>query len=148
MYHEIVIGKSVGKIKLGMPRQEVRSIYADFVEHRETPYGYDCEVISDCNDDFQIFYDENGAVEFILCMSPEKLIMNGQRLNKDVVYQDLLHIVKKSNDVDEDEEGFTCDSLGFGVCFTEDDDGTILIESVQIVKKIFGKMSLNKPRVL
>jgi hypothetical protein len=140
---EIVIGKSIGKIKLGMTRQEVHSIYNDFIEYKEIPYGYDYEMIYDCNDDFQIFYDQNEAVEFILCMSPEKIVMNGQRFNKEIMYQDLLNIAKQDDDVDEDDEGFTCDSLGFGVCLTEDDDGRALIESVQIVKKDFWK---NEPK--
>lgn len=137
MDYEITIGKSIGNIKIGMTRQEVNDLYNDLTEWREIPFGYDHEVVYDCNDDFQILYDQNNCVEFILCMAPEKMVMHGKHLNEEITYQDLLSIAKKTDDVDEDSEGFTCDSLGFGVCFTEDDDGKPLIDNVQIVKKDF-----------
>ena len=126
-----------------MTRQEVYGMYNDLVECKETPFGYDHEMIYDYNDDFQIFYDKDGLVEFILCMNPEKMVIYGKHLNEEITYQDLLNIAKKAHDVDEDNEGFTCDSLGFGVCFTENDNGILLIDNVQVVKKDFWK---NEPR--
>ena len=55
--YEIKIGEAIGKAKIGMKRDEVRSLFDDLEEWRETPYGYDHEVVYDSNDEFQIYYD-------------------------------------------------------------------------------------------
>lgn len=140
MIYEIIIGEAIGNIKIGMKRDEVKQLLADLDEYKEIPFGYTDEVVYDCNEDFQIMYDKNDCVNFILCTSPEKLSLADKMLNTDISYDDILSIAKHSaTDVDEDGVGFVSNRLGFGVCFDTEDDEQVRIESVQIAAKDFWK---------
>ena len=58
MSYEIKPGLSIGQIQLGMDRNKVNELITELEEWKDTPYGYKKEVIYDCNDDFQIMYDD------------------------------------------------------------------------------------------
>lgn len=142
--YEIIIGKAIGSIKIGMKREEVQNLFNDLNEWRETPFGYDHEVVYDNNDEFQICYDENNCVNFILCNVEDSLSLNGKVLNDELFYEDILEIAKESaSDVEEDEVGFTSNQLGFGACAYYDDDDedeVARIESVQVAVRNFWKV--------
>lgn len=95
----------------------------------------------DNNDEFQICYDENNRVNFILCNAEDSLSLNGKVLNDELFYEDILEIAKESaSDVEEDEVGFTSNQLGFGACAYYDDDDedeVARIESVQVAVRNF-----------
>ena len=137
--YEIKIGEAIGKAKIGMKRDEVRSLFDDLEEWRETPYGYDHEVVYDSNDEFQIYYDENDCVNFILCTAMDEMSMDGKKLNEDLFYDDLLAAAQElTSDIVEDEVGFTSNQLGFGACayYDEDEpDDVVQVENVQVAVK-------------
>ena len=58
MSYEIKPGLSIGQIQLGMDRNKVNELITELEEWKDTPYRYKKEVIYDCNDDFQIMYDD------------------------------------------------------------------------------------------
>lgn len=137
--YEIVIGKAIGSIKIGMKRDEVQKLFSDFEEWKETPFGYDHEVVYDSNDEFQVSYDENDCVNFILCNAEDGMSLDGKVLNDEIFFEDVLAIAKEAaSDVEEDEVGFTSNQLGFGACayYDEDDEDEVArIESVQVAVK-------------
>ena len=91
-----------------------------------------------CNDDFQIMYDDDLRVSFILCTSPELLTMLGKCLNSELFYEDILEMIKAQDpSIEEDEEGFISNELGFGLNFDYDDDEQIFITCVQVAVKDF-----------
>lgn len=67
MSYEIKPGLSIGQIQLGMDRNKVNELITELEEWKDTPYGYKKEVIYDCNDDFQIMYDDDEQI-FITCV--------------------------------------------------------------------------------
>ena len=139
--YEIMIGESIGYIRIGMKREEVRELFDDLEEWKETPYGYDREVVYDNNDEFQISYDENDCVNFILCTAEDSMTIDGKVLNEDLFYEDVLEIARAAaSDIEEDEVGFTSNQLGFGACAYYDDDDeeeVARVESVQVAVKNF-----------
>ena len=119
-------------------RNKVNELITEFEEWKDTPYGYKKEVIYDCNDDFQIMYDDDLRVSFILCTSPELLTMLGKCLNSELFYEDILEMIKAQDpSIEEDEEGFISNELGFGLNFDYDDDEQIFITCVQVAVKDF-----------
>ena len=118
------------------------------VRFRETPFGYDHEVVYDSNDEFQVSYDENGCVNFILCNAEDGMSLNGKVLNDEIFFEDVLAIAKEAaSDVEEDEVGFTSNQLGFGACayYDEDDEDEVArIESIQVAVKNYwrGQMQI------
>lgn len=89
-----------------MDRNKVNELITELEEWKDTPYGYK-KVIYDCNDDFQIMYDDDLRVSFILCTSPELLTMLGKCLNSELFYEDILEMIKAQDpSIEEDEEGF------------------------------------------
>ena len=138
MSYEIKPGLSIGQIQLGMDRNKVNELITELEEWKDTPYGYKKEVIYDCNDDFQIMYDDDLRVSFILCTSPERLTMLGKCLNSELFYEDILEMIKAQDpSIEEDEEGFISNELGFGLNFDYDDDEQIFITCVQVAVKDF-----------
>lgn len=138
MSYEIKPGLSIGQIQLGMDRNKVNELITELEEWKDTPYWYKKEVIYDCNDDFQIMYDDDLRVSFILCTSPELLTMLGKCLNSELFYEDILEMIKAQDpSIEEDEEGFISNELGFGLNFDYDDDEQIFITCVQVAVKDF-----------
>ena len=138
MSYEIKPGLSIGQIQLGMDRNKVNELITELEEWKDTPYRYKKEVIYDCNDDFQIMYDDDLRVSFILCTSPELLTMLGKCLNSELFYEDILEMIKAQDpSIEEDEEGFISNELGFGLNFDYDDDEQIFITCVQVAVKDF-----------
>lgn len=137
--YEIIIGKAIGSIRIGMKWEGVRELINDLEEWRETPFGYDHEVVYNNNNEFQICYDENSCVCFILCNAEDSMSLDGKALNDELFYEDILEIAKESaSDVEEDGVGFTSNQLGFGACayYDDDDEGEVTrIESVQVAVK-------------
>ena len=112
MSYEIKPGLSIGQIQLGMDRNKVNELITELEEWKDTPYGYKKEVIYDCNDDFQIMYDDDLRVSFILCTSPELLTMLGKCLNSELFYEDILEMIKAQDpSIEEDEECFISNEL-------------------------------------
>ncbi len=138
MSYEIKPGLSIGQIQLGMDRNKVNELITELEEWKDTPYRYKKEVIYDCNDDFQIMYDDDLRVSFILCTSPELLTLLGKCLNSELFYEDILEMIKAQDpSIEEDEEGFISNELGFGLNFDYDDDEQIFITCVQVAVKDF-----------
>lgn len=69
----------------------MKQLFNNLSELKEIPYGYDYEVITDCNDSLLISYDK---VNFILCTNPEVLEYEGEKFKEYTVW-DLFLIVKE-----------------------------------------------------
>ncbi|MBQ0065646.1 MAG: hypothetical protein KBT48_07750 [Firmicutes bacterium] len=136
MIYEIKLGEAIGDIKIGMPRSEVKALFKNLKEWTELPYGYTHVIQYDINDDFQIVYDENNCVSFILCTSPEKTTLNGKSIGE-YTYIDLLSEIQQLDDcLEEDGEGFVSNALGFGANIGMDDEKEY-VESIQVAVKNF-----------
>ncbi len=137
--YEIIIGKAIGNVRIGMKRDEVRKLFDNLEEWRETPYGFDYEVVYDSNDEFQIYYDQNDCVNFVLCTAMDDMSLDGKVLNDELFYDDILENAKEmASDIEEDEVGFTSNQLGFGACayYDEDEEDEVArVESIQVAVK-------------
>lgn len=143
MSYEVKIGSSIGNISLGMSREDVKKVVSGFEEWKDIPYGYTKEVIYDCNEDFQVMYDDDMRVCFILCTTPELLNIEGKTLNTEISYEDVLEKIKGiDQSIDEDGEGFVSNQLGFGLNYDYDDEEHKYITCLQIAIKDFW---LNEP---
>ena len=150
--YEIKIGEGVGDVKLGMHMDDVRRLFDDLQELRETPYGYPYEVTYDYNDEFQFSYDKSGCVDFIICLDVQKLTMDGENfIENNTVWGLFQWVHKQDPGVVVESDGFYSDALGFGVTLGEEEEleycGTDrlfdIIDSVQITVKDFWK---NEPK--
>ncbi|MBP1538216.1 MAG: hypothetical protein ILA17_10130 [Ruminococcus sp.] len=150
--YEVKIGEGVGDVKLGMHMDDVRRLFDDLKEYKETPYGYPYEVTYDSNDTFQISYDQSGCVDFIICTDVEKLTMDGESFTGNNSLWGLFQWVhKRDPQVEISSDGFCSDALGFGVTLGEEEQlefcGTQrlfdIIDSIQITVKDFWK---NEPK--
>lgn len=146
--YEIKIGESVGDVKLGMHKEQVRRLFDDLQEFKETPYGYPYEVTYDSNDSFQFSYDKSGCVDFIMCLDVQKLTMDGESFAENNSVWGLYQWVhKKDPEVNVQSDGFYSDALGFGVTLGEEEQLGFcggerlfdIIDSVQITVKDFWK---------
>jgi len=137
--YELKIGEGIGQIRLGMNRSEVLTVFNDLTEQREIPYGYDREIVSDCNADFMIYYDAEDRVEFILCISPEKVEYCGRALSDHTIWGLYVKLKEEDAAIDADGEGFVSNHLGFGIsietCYDENERAYDLIQSVQVAVK-------------
>lgn len=145
---DIKLGEGVGDIKLGMHMHDVRALFDDLKEYKETPYGYPYEVTYDSNDTFQISYDQSGCVDFINCTDVEKLSMDGEKFTENNSLWGLFRWVQKQDpDVKTDSDGFCSDALGFGVTLGDCEPLEYccgerlfdMIECVQLTVKDFWK---------
>ncbi|MBP5529453.1 MAG: hypothetical protein J6X80_05320 [Lachnospiraceae bacterium] len=59
-----------------MKREEVQNLLNDLEEWRETPFGYDHEVVYDNNDEFQICYDDDDEDEVARIESVQVAVKN------------------------------------------------------------------------
>lgn len=135
--YELLLGESLGDIKIGMKRENVKNILGNYESWIETPYGYDHEVKYDRNDDFMISYDMDGVVNYINCYNIEKIAYRGKSLSS-YTYRELLSIISElDSSIEKDEYGFISDTLGFGVCIEFNDEDEAYIDNIQVVKKGF-----------
>jgi len=150
--YELKIGEGIGDIKLGMPMNEVRKLFDDLDETTETPYGYPYEVTYDSNDTFQIYYDCNGCVDFIMCFDVSQLTMDGDDfVENNSVWGLFQWVYKKDPDVRIESDGFCSDALGFGVTLGGEEPLEFcgrerlfdIIDSVQVTVKDYWK---NEPK--
>ena len=150
--YEVKIGEGVGDVKLGMHMDDVRRLFDDLKEYKETPYGYPYEVTYDSNDTFQISYDQSGCVDFIICTDVEKLTMDGESFTENNSLWGLFQwVYKRDPQVEISSDGFCSDALGLGVTLGEEEQlefcGTQrlfdIIDSIQITVKDFWK---NEPK--
>lgn len=150
--YEIKIGEGVGDIRLGMQMDDVRRLFDDLQTVTETPYGYPCEMTYDYNDEFQIYYDQSGCVNFIMCLDVEALSMDGEKFTENNSVWGLYQWVhRKDPEVTVQSDGFYSDALGFGVTLGEEEPLEFcggerlfdIIDSVQITVKDFWK---NEPK--
>ena len=141
--HELKIGKSIGKVALGMKRSEVQQLFDDLTEDREIPFGSEQEIVSDSNDEFMISYNGEECVDFILCMVPDQLEIDGESLKSCTVWSLYAQLKDLDPDMEMDSEGFISNLLGFGVstetCYDEEDRAYDLIQSVQVAVKDYWK---------
>lgn len=128
--YEIVFGRTIGDVKIGMKREAVRALFTDVEEWREVPYGADQEITYNLCGDFLIAYDQEDRVDFISCDAPDKLVLNGMIIDQ-TEYVDLLEKVRELDPEleEEDEVGFTSVKLGFGISLNDDRE----VDSVQVV---------------
>jgi len=150
--YEVKIGEGVGDVKLGMHMDDVRRLFDDLKEYKETPYGYPYEVTYDSNDTFQISYDQSGCVDFINCTDVEKLTMDSESFTENNSLWGLFQwVYKRDPQVEISSDGFCSDALGLGVTLGEEEQlefcGTQrlfdIIDSIQITVKDFWK---NEPK--
>lgn len=144
--YELILGESLGNIKIGMSREDVKKVLGNYDSWTETPFGYDHEVIYDRNDDFMISYDMDGVVSYINCDKIEKIAYLGKPLSTYTYNEFLSMISKLDSNMEIDEYGFISDTLGFGVCIEFNDEDEAYIDNIQVVKKGFwmeDKVMLN-----
>ncbi len=150
--YEVKIGEGVGDVKLGMHMDDVRRLFDDLKEYKETPYGYPYEVTYDSNDTFQISYDQSGCVDFIICTDVEKLTMDGESFTENNSLWGLFQwVYKRDPQVEISSDGFCSDALGLGVTLGEQEQLEFcgaqrlfdIIDSIQITVKDFWK---NEPK--
>ena len=130
--HEIVMGKSIGPIKIGMKRETVKALFEDVDEWRKVPYGMSREVLFNLYDRcFLVEYNQDDCVIFICCDATDELIYNGKIINQ-WKYTDLLEEARNMDpELEEDSVGFTSKNLGFGISLDDNYDGEI--DAVQVV---------------
>lgn len=145
--YEILIGESIGNVKLGMTREQVAVLFENLEEVVERPFGYDFDVIFNYTDDFIISYDRSGLVNFICCTSPGKLTLKHSKVS---LWQLFYYTKSLDADLDIDKLGFISNLLGFGVSVNsigEEKGNEIIydaIESVQVAVSDFWK---NEPKL-
>lgn len=144
--YELLLGESLGNIKIGMKQEDVKIILGNCESWIETPYGYNREVKYDSNDDFIITYDIDGIVNYINCQKIEKIMYCGKPLSL-YTYREFLSIISElDTNMEEDEYGFTSDTLGLGVCIEYNDEGEAYLDNIQVVKKGFWQEDNVKSR--
>ncbi|MBR5230628.1 MAG: hypothetical protein IKW00_00070 [Clostridia bacterium] len=141
--YELKIGRSIGKVALGMKRCEVQQLFDDLTEDREIPFGCEQEIVSDSNSEFVISYNGDECVDFILCMVPDKLELQGESLKDYTVWSLYTRLKELDPDMETDSEGFISNLLGFGIstetCYDEEERAYDLIQSVQVAVKDYWK---------
>lgn len=113
---------SVGAIKFGESREEVRKLIGNYKEYKKNKFS------TNTLDDFgfcQVFYDANNKVEAVEMYRNVKLIYDDVNLF-DLDKSELVNKLQNHH-IDDDEYGMTIPSLGLSISLIDNVPDSILV---------------------
>jgi hypothetical protein len=148
---EIILGRSVGDINIGMKRSEVREMLGDYREFKIDAEGMNT---FDQFSEFNIGYDENDQVNFISIHLPNnfKIEFNGKIISE-MSSLELFSFIKDLDSNVELEPGyqhFNSNVLGFAASFkktsvllldTEEKRVCEVLESITVAVRDYWKLN-------
>ncbi len=147
--YKIIIGESIGDIRLGMTSREAQARLVEYKENNYQPYGGSRMVHESISEDFIVSYNEHDRVDFICFnnFTEAMVTLDDLPLSEIGCFELFTKIHDLDPEAEVDSEGFISNALGFGVTFvTEsltDSNGREhiceMFDTLQVVTKDFWK---------